>query len=44
MDTTVLEGKPLIIAAATQAGYQVEELPVVHTGMYEAVLLERDGH
>ena len=44
MDTTVLEGKPLIIAAATQAGYRVEELPVVHTGMYEAVLLERDGH
>lgn len=41
MDTTVTEGKPTVIAAARQAGYHVEELPVVHSGMYEAVLFTR---
>jgi MFS family permease len=41
MDETVRRGKEKIIEAAKQSGYRVSELPVVHTGMYEAVLLER---
>jgi hypothetical protein len=41
MDSSVREGKPHVLAAAQQAGWKVNELPVVHTGMYEAFLFER---
>jgi len=40
MDTTVAQGKATVIAAAQGGGRRVTELPVVHTGMYEAVLFE----
>lgn len=41
MDSSVREGKSSVIAAAERSGWNVRELPVVHTGMYEAILLER---
>ncbi len=41
MDSSVREGKPYVLAAAQQAGWKVNELPVVHTGMYEAFLFEQ---
>jgi hypothetical protein len=41
MDNSVREGKPRVISAAERSGWSVKELQVVHTGMYEAIVLER---
>ena len=41
MDGTVREGKAFVIAAAERSGWTVLELPVVHTGMYEAFLFSQ---
>lgn len=43
MDSSVRDGKSLVMAAAEKAGWSVKELPVVHTGMYEAILFERSA-
>ncbi len=40
MAETVKDGKPDVLAAARSAGLEVTELPVVHTGTYEAIELE----
>jgi hypothetical protein len=40
MDVTVQQGKPQVLAAAKSAGWQVQELPVVHHGLYEAFLFK----
>jgi hypothetical protein len=39
MDTTVKEGKAHVLKAARDSGRTVLELPVVHAGMFEAVLI-----
>jgi hypothetical protein len=41
MDISVRDGKASVIAAAERSGWKVNELPVVHTGLYEAIMLER---
>ena len=42
IEESVIRGKPLVTAAFSAAGWKVTELPVVHTGLYEAVLLTRE--
>jgi hypothetical protein len=41
MDTSVTESKPQVLDLFRQAGWTAEELPVVHPGLYEAVVLTR---
>lgn len=41
MDETVRNGKASVLDAAVHGGWVVQELPVVHTGMYEAFVLKR---
>ena len=43
MDQTVALGKPEVLATAQAAGRKATELPVVHPGMFEAILLEADA-
>ncbi len=40
MDATVRNGKDWVIFAAVSSGWTVSALPVVHAGLYEAILLE----
>jgi hypothetical protein len=42
MDTSVTESKPQVLDLFRQAGWAARELPVVHPGLYEAVLLTRE--
>jgi hypothetical protein len=41
MDESVRQSKPCVLERFRQAGWQARELPVVHTGLYEAVWLSR---
>lgn len=43
MDSTVRDGEQQVVAAARSAGLRVNTLPVVHTGMYEAIMFESTG-
>ncbi|MFV0444350.1 MAG: hypothetical protein ACK5Q5_12340 [Planctomycetaceae bacterium] len=40
MDDTARDGQALVVDAARQSGWKATQLPVVHTGMYDAVLIE----
>lgn len=41
MEDSVLSKKPSVVSAASRAGWRPEELPVVHRGMHEAVLFQK---
>lgn len=43
MDESVRTGKSIVLDSARRNGWNVEELPVVHTGMYEAYVLSNTG-
>jgi len=42
MDETVRQSKPRVLDFLSRAGWAAKELPVVHPGLYEAVLLTRE--
>ena len=41
MDETAKKDKPATIEAASQAGYTVRDLPVVHPRLFDAVLFQK---